>query len=66
MAIIPNDNKIKQGDIDFQFTENIAAAKWFDNRSVTLLGTAFEGCNQVSSVSRHVKGQSTKTSIKYD
>ena len=28
IAIVPNDNEIKRGDIDFQ-----AAVKWFDNPS---------------------------------
>ena len=60
---MPNDNEIKRGDNDFQFTENIAIVKWFGNRGVTLLGTALEGCNQILSVSRRVKGQSTKTSV---
>ena len=30
MAIMPNYNEMKQGDIDFQFMENVATVKWFD------------------------------------
>ena len=65
MTLMSNDNEMKRSDIGFQFTENIAAVKWFDKRGVTLLGTALEGCNQVSLVSRRVKGQSTKSSVPY-
>ena len=45
MAVMPNDSNMKRGDIEFQFSENIAAVKWFDNRGVTLVGTALEGCD---------------------
>ena len=32
--------------------------KWYDNRGVTIVGSCLEGCNQISSVSRRVKGKS--------
>ena len=60
MAVIPNDSNVKRGDIEFQFSENIATVTWFDNRGVTLVGTALEGCDQISSVSRRAKGQRSK------
>ena len=63
MAVLPNDSNMKQGDIEFQFSENIAAVKWFDNHGVTLVGTALEGCDQISSVSHHAKGQSSKVTV---
>ena len=63
MAVMPNDSNMKRGDIEFQFSENIAAVKWFDNRGVTLVGTALEGCDQISSVSRRAKGQSSKVTV---
>lgn len=50
LAIIPDDNEVKRGNVDFSFRENIAAVKRFNNRGVTLLGTALEGCNQDSPV----------------
>ena len=56
MAVMPNDSNMKRGEIEFQFSENIAAVKWFDNRGVTLVGTALEGCDQISSTSRCAKG----------
>ena len=63
MVVMPNDINMKRGDIEFQFSENIAAVKWFDNRGVTLVGTALEGCDQISSVSRRAKGQSSKVTV---
>ena len=60
---MPNDSNMKQGNIEFQFYKNIAAVKWFDNRGVTLVGTALEGCDQISSVSRRAKGQSSKVTV---
>ena len=63
MAVMPNDSNMKRGDIEFQFSENIAVVKWFDNCAVTLVGTALEGCDQISSVSRRAKGQSSKVTV---
>ena len=48
---------MKRGDIDFQYTDNIVAVKWYDNRGVILVRTCLEACNQISSVSRRVKGK---------
>ena len=56
---------MKKGDKDFQYADNVVAVKWYDNHDVTLLGTYLEGCNQVSSVSRRVKGKSAKISVSY-
>ena len=63
MTIMRNDNEMKRGDIEFQFTENRAAVKWFDNRGVTLLGAGLEGCNQVLLVLSSIKGQSSRTFV---
>ena len=51
---------MKRGDIDFQYTNNAFAVKWFDNRGVTMLGACLEECNKVSTVTRRIKGQSAK------
>ena len=34
IAVMEKDNGIKRGDIDFQYTDNIVAVKWYDNRGV--------------------------------
>ena len=36
------DNVMKRGDINFQYDDNIVAVKWYDNRSVTLVGNCLE------------------------
>ena len=53
----------KRGDIDFQYASNIVAVKWYDNHSVTHVGTCLEGCNQISSISRRVKGKTAKIPV---
>ena len=63
MAVMPNDSNMKRGDIEFQFSKNIAAVKWFGNCGVTLVGTALEGCDQISSVSRRAKGQGLRVTV---
>ena len=57
------DNGIKRGGIDFQYANNVLAVKWFDNRRVTMVGTFLEECNEVSKVTRRLKGQSTKEPV---
>ena len=62
-AVMKQDKAMKKGDIDFQYADNIVALKCYDNRVVTIIGTCLEGCNQVSSVSRRVKGKSAKIPV---
>ena len=50
-------------DIDFQYDNNVVAVKWFDKCRVTMVGTGFEECNKVSTVTRRVKGQSAKIPV---
>ena len=54
------DKDMKRDDIDFQYANNVVAVKWFDNCRVKMVGTCLEECNKVSTVTRRVKGQSTK------
>lgn len=63
MPIMKNDKLMKRGDVEFQYSINVVAVKWFDNRGVTLVGTNLDGCDQVSSVLRRVKGQSAKVPV---
>ena len=44
------DKKMKRGDIQYQYTDNLVAIKWYDYRGANLIGTALEGCDEVSSV----------------
>jgi hypothetical protein len=63
MLKMKTDKEMKRGDIDFQYANNIAAVKWFDNRGMNLVGTNVEGCNLVTSVMRRAKGQSSKMAV---
>ena len=51
---------MKRGDINFSYAESVVAAKWFDNRRVTMVGICLEKCKKVSTVTRRVKGQRAK------
>ena len=50
MAKLKNDKEMVRGDIEFQYTKNVVAVKWFDNRGVSLVGTYNEGCDEVSKI----------------
>ena len=63
MAIIKKDKDVKRGDIDFQYANKVVAVKWFANRGVTMVGTCLEECNQVSTVTRGIKGHSTRIPV---
>ena len=51
---------MKRGDINFSYAKSVVAAKWFDNRRVTMVGICLEKCKKVSTVTRRVRGQSAK------
>ena len=34
MVIMKKDKHMKRGDFDFQYANNVVAAKWFDNRGL--------------------------------
>ena len=57
------DKDMKQGDVDFQYTNNVVAVKWFDNHGVTVVGICLEECDKISTFSRRVKGQSAKIPV---
>ena len=63
MAVMKKDKDMKRGNIDFQYANNVVAVKWFDNRRVTMVGTCFEECDKISTVSGRVKGQSAKIPV---
>ena len=45
---------MKRGGIDFSYANNVVAAKRFDNRRVTMVGTCLVKFNKVSIVTRRV------------
>ena len=63
MPQLIEDNKMKRGDHQFMYTDKEVAVKWFDNRGVTIIGSSLEGTDEVSSILRRCKGQSSKVSV---
>ena len=54
---------MKRENIDFQYANKVVAVKWFGNHGVTMADTCLQECNKVSTVTRRVKGQSTKIPV---
>ena len=44
------DKKMKTGDCEFLYSNNLIVCKWMDNRPVLLVSTAFEVMDDVLSV----------------
>ena len=63
MPRLPDDKQMARGDYHFEYAENVAAVKWFDNRGVTLLSSNTDGVSAMSSVKRRQKGAATKIQI---
>ena len=63
MAIMKKDKDMKRGDINFQYANHVVGVRYSDNRGVTIVGICLEECNEISTVTRRVKGQSTKISV---
>ena len=62
-TIMKKDKDMKRSGIGFQFSNNVVAAKWFDNPRVAMVNTCLEECNKVSTVTRRKKGHSAKIPV---
>ena len=65
MVIMKKDKDMKRVDIDFQYANGLVAVKWFDNHGVTMVGSCFDECNKVSTVTPSVKGHSAKIPVPF-
>ena len=54
---------MKRGDYQCKFYNNIACIKWYDNKSVMLLGSHLEEVTSISTVQRRLKGSSSKIPV---
>ena len=45
---------MKRGGIDFSYANNVVAAKRFDSRRLTMVGTCLVKCSKVSTVTHRV------------
>ena len=60
MAIMKKNKDMKRGYIHFQYTNNIAAVKWFDNCDLILLGTSWKGVIKFQLLLAELKDQAQK------
>lgn len=63
MPVLKDDKSMKRGDIDFHFSDQVTALKWYDNKAVCLLSTNLEESKSVSNVQRRQKGHSAKIAV---
>ena len=63
MSQIKKDKQMKQGNVDFKYSDNVLRCEWHNNKSVLLLANNIEGMDTHSTVQRRMKGSSSKTLI---
>lgn len=63
MPQMKKDKEMKRGDFQCKFSNDIVCIKWFDNKSVMLLGSNFEEVTSTSSVQRRLKGSASKINV---
>ena len=56
---------MKRGDYQCKFYNHKACIKWYDNKSVMLLGSHLEEITSISTVQRRLKGYSSKVPVNY-
>ena len=56
---------MKRGDYQYKFYNHIACIKWYDNKSVVLLGSHMEEITSISTVQRRLRGSSPKVSVNF-
>ena len=59
------DKEMKQGDCQCKFYNHKACIKWYDNKSVMLLGSHQEEITSILTVQRRLKGSSFKIPVNY-
>ena len=63
MPQMKKDKEIKPGDYQCKFYNLIAFIKWYDNKSVILLGGHLEEITSISTVQRRLNGSSSKIPV---
>ena len=56
MRQMKKDKEMKRGDYQCKFYNHIASIKWYDNKSVMLLGSHLEKTASISTMQRRPKG----------
>ena len=63
MPTLKEDKAMKRGEIDFHFSDDVTALKWYDNKAVTLISTNIPSSKNVTVVQRRQKKQSAKIAV---
>ena len=63
MLTLKDDKKISRGEGDFIYSKNIICCKWYNNKSVLLLGKNVDGMSGVSNIMRKTKSSANKTPV---
>ena len=63
MPQMKKDKEMKQGDYQYEFYNHIACIKWYDNKSVMLLGNHLEERTSILTGQRRLKGSSSKIPV---
>ena len=63
MPQIKKDEEMKRGDYQCKFYNHIACIKWYENKSVMLLGSHLEEITYIPTVQRRLKGSSSKIPV---
>ena len=54
---------MKRGDYQCKFYNHVACIKWYDSKSMMLVGSHFEEITSISAVQRRLKGSSSKIPV---
>ena len=65
MRQMKKDKEMKWGDSQCKFYNHIVCMKWYDNKSVILLGSHLEEITSISTVQRRLKSSSSKIPVNY-
>ena len=63
MSQMKKDKEMKRGDYQCKFYNHIACIKWYDNKSVMLLGSYLQDITSISTMQRRLKGSSSKIPV---
>ena len=64
MPQMKKDKELKRGDYQCKFYNHIACIKWYDNKSLMLLGSHLKEITSISTVQRRLKSSSPKIPVK--
>ena len=63
MSQMNKDKEMKRGDYQCKPYNHVACIKWFDNKSVMLLGSHLEEITSISTVQRRLQGSSSRIPV---